>query len=133
MEAMRMFDSDLRRRVGVFLAWLALVALGAGGLVRDAPAPARLVDQTAAAIAGAPYDGGHPFVRAGGLTLSAHYRAGEDDRHPVGGDPAKLSAAPPALPAVGLFRPDFGRVAAGWTRSAAATPYSARAPPMFAI
>ena len=66
-----MFDSDLRRRVGVFLAWLALVALGAGGLVRDASAPARLVDQTAAAIAGAPYDGGHPFVRAGGLTLSA--------------------------------------------------------------
>jgi len=127
-----MFDSDLRRRVGVFLAWLALVALGAGGLVRDASAPARLVDQTAAAIAGAPYDGGHPFVRAGGFTLSAHYRAGEDDRHPVGGDPATLSAAP-ALPAVGLFRPDFGRVAAGWTRSAAATPYSARAPPMFAI
>jgi len=127
-----MFDSDLRRRVGVFLAWLALVALGAGGLVRDASAPARLVDQTAAAIAGAPYDGGHPFVPAGGLTLSAHYRAGEDDRHPAGGDLAKLSAAPPALPAVGLFRPDFGRVAAGWTRSAAATPYSARAPPMIA-
>lgn len=128
-----MFDSDLRRRVGVLLAWLALVALGAGGLVRDASAPARLVDQTAAAIAGAPYDGGHPFVRAGGLTLSAHYRACEDDRHPAGGDLAKLSAAPPALPAVGLFRPDFGRVAAGWTRSAAATPYSARAPPMIAI
>jgi len=128
-----MFDSDLRRRVGVFLAWLALVALGAGDLVRDASAPARLVDQTAAAIAGAPYDGGHPFVRAGGLTLSAHYRAGDDDRHPAGGDPATLSAAPPALPAVGLFRPDFGRVAAGWTHRAAAAPYSARAPPMIAI
>lgn len=128
---MFLFDSLLHRRFGVFLAWLAVAALGAASIARDAGGFERLVGPAGQSSAAALHDAGHPFVRISGLKLASYIRASDDDRRSGSADPATL---PPlfALPAretaisvipATRFLPRNGRVA---------TPYSARAPP-FAI
>lgn len=120
-----------RRSFGAFLACLAIVSLGMGAVVRDMSGADRWLS-AGSAVTRAQADGGHPFIRAAAIKLAAWHRNADDDRPVGGGDPALVPAIfVPALAGIIVFL--FGPALASRPVSAAAIPYSARAPPIASI
>jgi hypothetical protein len=131
---MRLIDSLGRSRMGAFLAWIAIVSMGALGVARD-PAGLRALDGGAqASMVRALADAPTHVVRINAVKLTPHVRSdGDDRRSGAGPDPAILALAL-SLPAqVAVSQAPSSSSAATASRSWPVTPYAARAPPVFTV
>lgn len=128
---MTLIDSLGRSRIGAWLAWLAVVSLGALAVGRD-PAAAQMVNGDAqASVLRAFGDAPTHVMRVGAIKLATACRVGGDnDRNaPPGPHPALLPFATP-LPLRGGEAGCFVALPSVDFPGASVTPYAARAPPL---